>query len=267
MYQLTLDEIKEKELMILKKFKIFCDTHDLKFYLAYGTLLGAVRHKGFIPWDDDIDLFMMRDDYNRFINMIRMEHMQVDDHINVKIPGDQDYLFPFIKLIDDSTIVHEQGVSFHHESGLWIDVFPIDTIPTNMKLLNCLIKDVNFCCKKLFWSYSGNDSFFKMIVKKSTTLFSRYVLHRDYTYWIQRIQHDVDQYQNETGIGNMVFRTGMWNVFEHDWFKDTQYLRFEDDIYPVPCGYDEMLKRRYGDYMKIPGEADRQQHRMKAYKK
>ena len=105
---LDIDEIKNIEIEILKTFADFCKQNNLRYYLAYGTLIGAVRHKGFIPWDDDIDLEMPREDYNKMIELLKPKNNLITATIELKTPYSKNYQYQFCKVIDNSTFVQEK---------------------------------------------------------------------------------------------------------------------------------------------------------------
>ena len=120
----NLSEIKKIELDILRAFRSFCEKNSLRYFLAYGTLLGAVRHGGFIPWDDDIDVAMPRTDYERFLKEFRDERYEVYDL------SKKGYFYPFAKLCDTTTVLIEE-MSVKNSIGVYIDIFPMDGIADN----------------------------------------------------------------------------------------------------------------------------------------
>ena len=120
MKEMTHKEVKQLQLDILSSVHDFCDSNGLRYSLAGGTLLGAVRHKGFIPWDDDIDILMPRPDYELFIQKYQKEHHVVQNYIT-----DKGYFFLFTKIYDDRTTIIEDRT----KTGVCIDVFPVDGLP------------------------------------------------------------------------------------------------------------------------------------------
>ena len=124
---LTNEECRERQLAILSEVAKLCDKHSIQYSLAYGSLIGAVRHKGFIPWDDDIDILLLRKDYEKLSDILKkqkdvswMELLEESTGVNV---------FPYMKVIDNRTIVKPDDNNALH--GIWIDVFPIDNLPDN----------------------------------------------------------------------------------------------------------------------------------------
>lgn len=126
MKEINTVELKRIELDILKYIKTQCEKYNLRYYLAYGTLLGAVRHKGFIPWDDDIDIHMPREDYDK---LIELEYNNPDSKYKLLSPKyNKDYYYSFAKMVDNETILEETGLKQIKELGVYVDIFPLDYI-------------------------------------------------------------------------------------------------------------------------------------------
>ena len=120
--RMTLEEHKKVMLNILVEFAKFCDEHKLMYYLDAGTLIGSVRHKGFIPWDDDIDVNMPQKDYDQFVALTRQTQGRMTERLLVEYP--EDTIYPFLKISDDRTVLVEFPDKNPMEVGVYIDVFP-----------------------------------------------------------------------------------------------------------------------------------------------
>ena len=140
--RLTLTEIKQVELGILDYIVDICNKYNLIYYLSYGTLIGAIRHKGFIPWDDDIDISMPRDDYEKFLKITSSG--QINSKYKCLVPLVDGYYYEFAKVIDTSTIVEDVSVQ-STENGVWVDIFPLDGLNKSDKISHLSLMILNRC--------------------------------------------------------------------------------------------------------------------------
>lgn len=264
MRTLSLDEIKERELSILKAFVETCEHEGYYYTLAYGTLLGAIRHRGFIPWDDDIDVFMPRPDCERFF--AKYSRSGLNGNLAVIGPrngGDTSYL----KVVDLST--HSKSADLtdaaHANDHLWIDIFPLDGMPRNpiwIVLQTWIVKFFHrirglITCKPRTdrsWLRRTNRKFFKFLFRHLTA--NQIVMFQDRLatkYGISDSKY----------IGN--FSYGGYESFRR--FPKLPFLspvkvNFENLSLNAPSNYDEVLKMAYGDYMKLPPADQRVTHQL-----
>lgn len=140
--RLTLTEIKQVELGILDYIVDICNKYNLIYYLSYGTLIGAIRHKGFIPWDDDIDISMPRNDYEKFLKITSSG--QINSKYKCLVPLVDGYYYEFAKVIDTSTIVEDVSVQ-STENGVWVDIFPLDGLNKSDKISHLSLMILNRC--------------------------------------------------------------------------------------------------------------------------
>jgi lipopolysaccharide cholinephosphotransferase len=152
--RLTDKEVKTLLSKDLKSFADFCDLNGLRYFLGGGTLLGAIRHQGFIPWDDDVDVLMPRPDYDAFLKLTALNPIR--ENLIVQAPDrNDDYLWPFAKIINTDTVLIElQYMKKYRDlqrqwGGLYIDVFPIDGVPDSKKEQKDLFKKIKFYTKGL----------------------------------------------------------------------------------------------------------------------
>ena len=133
MKELTTPEIRKRLLDILVVFREFCQENNLNFYLCAGTLLGAVRHGGFIPWDDDIDVAMLRDDYDKLLDIARDNPIIKDKYKIISYELGTSH-YPFLKILDMETQTIQSFSDEGHNNSLWIDIFPFDDVSENTEL-------------------------------------------------------------------------------------------------------------------------------------
>lgn len=258
--QQTIQEVMQG---VLAYLKTVCEKHHLHYYLAYGTLIGAIRHKGFIPWDDDIDLWMLREDYQKLIEILK-EHPD-ERYRLVSFPSHKGYHRPYIKIIDSKTYVVEH-TDFDVEYGLWVDIFPLDdggkdreesynnlqmlqekcgrVVSVFMPLKNCSLKrKIGRILWRIIFSLRGKERSLENYLKayyKGKESDSAYLIN----------PYGIDKERD---------------VFKKEWFSDSTKAQFGGDTYSIPIGYHEILTQIYGDYMKLPPEKDRVHHLLEAY--
>jgi len=252
--ELTIDDIKGVSLGILREIHAFCKQNGLRYSLAYGTLLGAVRHKGFIPWDDDVDIIMPRRDYQILMNKFNSTH-----HIqNIKFISheiDNRYYHPFGKVICASTDVVEKLDSDYH-LGVFVDVFPLDKLPdshnkahrffTRIKLLNNIL-DIKLMM------VSNKRSFIKnLIIKMAHLIFAFVSVH----YLIERIINISRKYENlpQTKFVGCVCPGvyGKKEIMPSKWWDEIIEFDFEGYKFYASAEYDKILKKIYNNYMQLP---------------
>lgn len=131
MRAMTLEEMKAVELEIMDEIDAICRQHGLTYFLGYGSVLGAVRHGGFIPWDDDMDVIMPRDDYEQLI--AHFDKWRTSKNYALTFCRNDTSVYQFVKIIDTRTSVKERYVSASYKTGVWVDIFPLDGIPKDTK--------------------------------------------------------------------------------------------------------------------------------------
>lgn len=237
------------ELELLKKFDEVCTKHHLTYYVDYGTLLGAVRHKGFIPWDDDIDVAMFRDEYAKF-QKIASEEFKEPYFFQDSYNSQQIW---FISKIRDSrtTAIEFPNTSLEFNQGIFIDIFPIDDAPDDDISSKVIVE-----MKREIWMSIVEPETLLSHLHKGT----KFMLDTDILYDLLElpIREKFRQFEefclsnfgkskNVNYIKRTLFPTGN-ETRKKEWYSDTIYLPFENITVPVPIGYDEILKARYGDY-------------------
>lgn len=245
------EEIKDIQLDVLLKIHEFCVNNDIKYSLADGSLIGAVRHGGFIPWDDDIDICMMRDDYNNFIQLFPFMYKEYVSVISME--RDLQWAYPFAKAYDVRTIKREPITNNRPEIGIGIDIFPLDEVPDDEEWLR-----YNKTRKRLFLLFrtkalkiSKDRTLFKNIIVLIAKILLSPFSHR-------RLSIIMDQYSKKNnGKGyNKLFECCLGMIlkkpFPKSAFDNVIDITFENHRLKVMGGYDQCLRNYYGDYMQLP---------------
>lgn len=268
MRKLELQEIKDLEYNILVEFDKFCEANHLYYALNGGTLLGAIRHEGFIPWDDDVDVMMPRPDYDRLLHDIEMNYDSLPEYIRVERWTDGTNDYPFIKLVDTRT---KLSAEFYDEScgtqNIWIDVFPVDGNCEDDKALDKLHKKELFVrtllCTKLAKSGEGK-SFIKRLMKPVIKFFLLPISCKKLCAYLDKLGKTYD-YNSSTQVGLVVWGIGVRERIDKAAFEIPVKVKFEGAQLNAPSNYVEYLTRQFGDYMQLPPEDQRQTHGVTAY--
>ncbi len=262
MRQLSDAEIKYIELQLLRKFADYCDQNDLSYFLIYGTLLGAVRHKGFIPWDDDIDVCMPRTDYERFIEM---QHK--DKVFNYVCIDDNTSSQPFIKLLDMTTQIKQDTIDENEVSHLWVDVFPLDYMPDSPEEYLKAFRHVKFLRMLSVYAvarYGAGTNTFRSLAKIPAIFICKCIGRFRLARMINNYCKNIATNTNHVNILCWGSR-GIEAHSDISIFKERVRLEFEGYYFWAPAGWDKYLSLIYPDYLKLPPEAERQGHHMIAY--
>lgn len=264
MKEISVEELKKIELNILKDVASYCEKNNIRYYLAYGTLIGAIRHKGFIPWDDDIDIVMPRPDYEKFIS----EFPQKDKYCNLKLvtPYDENSIYTFSKIIDINTVKIESGVRYTEEYlGIDIDVFPMDGQPNEEKQYKKYYQKK----MRLYFTYSllrtQNNVYsgYKKVLHSFFCFLINKVLKLDKTKILKKIEKINMPYKYDSSIyvgATSSDVNSIKNRHKKNLFDEYIYADFEDCQFRIPKGYDEVLSDMFGDYMQLPPENERVTH-------
>lgn len=259
--QLSPIEIKAVLLDLLKNIKQICDQYGLRYYLAGGTLLGAIRHQGFIPWDDDIDITMPRMDLEKMVEIFKQRQ---SDHIKLLTNySDRIYFNLHAKLVDTRTRKVYRGVRQIMDAGVNVDIFPLDGLPKNETDIRRYEKKLNYY-KSIWWGAisESNLSGKKGLIRLENGLFHCFCKIIGYQIPIRRIEKLVKKYEfdNSDYVGEFVSVLGLKAKVSRKAFETQVKVQFEDDVFNAPVGYHEYLSVLYGDYMKLPPVEKRIKH-------
>lgn len=258
----TADELRSlqlAELEILLEFQRVCKKLGLRYYLTAGTLLGAVRHKGFIPWDDDIDVTMPRRDYDRLVQ----EGPSLFDYryIYQEYRTEPNFPYYFAKLRKRDTVVEEPILrAIQMEQGIYIDVFPLDRCPDGDRRATLLFKGIELLDCAVLARVSPE---FACGYQKPYMRLLWGLLRRLPNCWLFALREGTRKLLG-TGGERLCTAGGHHGypreVYLPEWFSQTVELEFEGHSFPVPGGWEKLLENMYGDYMAPPPEEDRQGH-------
>ena len=266
--QIDITEQRRIMLNMLIEVDRFCKKNGIKFYLDSGTLLGALRHKGYIPWDDDMDICMPRPDYDKFINLVKKE--RINGYISVLTP--EQTLFPFSKIIDTRTILIEYPSTLRLEMNIYIDLFPKDGLPANLKKASWICKKAKICADMYWfnmysipvWKKHGN--LVKKIIGYACAPFfmgSSLPLK-----WCLSLATKTG-YDKGKNVATIV-AGGMHNCVPKECFEAGTPVEFEGFTFLAPKGYDQYLRTLYshingGEYMMLPKEEQKITHDTEMY--
>ncbi|MDF2567632.1 MAG: lipopolysaccharide cholinephosphotransferase [Oscillospiraceae bacterium] len=252
-----LQRIKETELEILEKIHYLCEKHHLRYYLLGGTLLGAVRHKGFIPWDDDIDIGIPRKDYEKFLEIAQKE---LPDFLTVQAPGIvKPYPYFFAKVVNNRTTLVEDVVKhLGITTGVYVDIFPLDGFPSDQRTLKAHYKRFKLQDKiRNFWI---RDPHTKTSIKRVlATLIHNFVNLEKLQIRNQKLLSKYDFDTSEL-VGNCVGAWGKKEIVPKEFIGEPKLYEFENKRFYGVEDSDNYLKRIYGDYMELPPPEKRKSH-------
>lgn len=256
----TLEQLHNVETEILKEFISVCNRNNLKYFAVGGTLIGTIRHKGFIPWDDDIDLGMPREDYDKFIEIASQE---LDDKYFVQSGYDYKNSWQsFTKIRKKNTLADEKSVShIDYPKGIFIDIFPFDKTNTNSSIL--------FKIKSNIIVSMTEAVYYKWGIKKITEI-RRKNLCRFFSLFsnktLKRLQKKLMTSKNKKECKYLTSYCGSYSIYNETQLKETFFplktKDFEDIKIKVPNNYDEYLTKIYGNYMELPPKEKRVNHSM-----
>ena len=253
----NIQELRQIQMGILDDVHNYCEKHGLRYFLSSGTLIGAVRHQGYIPWDDDIDIYMPRQDYEQFLTsfsdtkgVYRVINPQVEPH----------YYYTFAKVVDLRTKMVEKETK-GYEIGVYMEIFPVDYVTDDVQERERIFKQ-----KKLLYKIR------RCKISKSNPLHSRLA------YWVYRCW-PMTVKQIERKIRNLIVLTepthtvcnmteagpSIKGCFPAEDIATSVDIEFEGRMYKTMVGYKDYLERTYGDYMTLPPVKQRVTHEFEAY--
>ena len=267
MKKLTLEEVKDIELEILKMFDSFCKENNIRYFLAFGTLLGAIRYKKFIPWDDDVDVLVPREDYERLLLLFQND----EKYCLYAFERNNKYTFPFAKLCDMTTRLVETAYPNNGvEIGVNIDVFPLDHFDDDLQEAKKEVRRIrrhNACLSYMKVKRPQTSNPIKFV---AWSMIIAYCKLRGSEHYIRKVIKECNKsWQNESRlVGAKAWP--IWGeriITPAEAFSESIDIEFEGAMFPAPIGYDTYLTCLYGDYLpEPPKEKQKSHHSFEAYR-
>ena len=243
--------IQQMELGIMEYIHEVCQKIGVKYFLAYGSLIGAVRHKGFIPWDDDMDICMLRDDYEKLQDYMiahpneRYELMSYKNNVN--------YVYPFMKVQDNHTYLVEEDVRIDSDMGIYVDIFPVDGYEDDQAFkdkMTKIIKKRQLSCYT-FKGITNTKSVVNSIIRYISVIIFYFTNTNKYVSQIDELakSRKVEDYEL---VDYVVYKDMNKPVWKREWLEQVEAGSFEGKKFMIPKHYHEILTSDYGNYMQLP---------------
>lgn len=262
----NIEQLHKVDLYIVKNVVEICDKYNLKYYMLGGTMLGAIRHKGFIPWDDDIDLGLPRKDYERFLELSKSELKEPLKLVNYKT--DEKYHYYITRILHTKTkVVEERIEDINKYTNASIDIFPIDGTPNNYFMRQLYFFRVLYhralmsMCYKNSIDKKRRRGFYEKVLLKIMSLIP---IEKLTTPTIEKNKIDELLKKQDVSkskyIGNIMGAYRTREIVPKEYYGEGKYYKFEDLELRGLERYDDYLKYTYGDYMKIPPQEQQKTH-------
>ena len=252
MKKLDVKSIRGYQLEMLEYIDKVCNQHGIEYSLFGGTMLGAVRHNGYIPWDDDVDIILQYDEYVKLLDVCKKENAY-----HLLTPQSKNYAFFYSKLIHpNTTSISHDGYKHNDVSGVFIDIFPL--VPSNRKNFEKYwLEMINKC-----WLISNEEGYFSFV---KTSGYGKTLIRMPYvftckalgsSFWSTKMKMFIEKHYKTCefyGFAPWKHRKNMPRAL----FSGTKRVMFENLYLPIYANYDSILRLQYGDYMKLPPEKDR----------
>lgn len=273
--ELTLQEIQKISLEVLKQFDKVCREQGFRYCLAYGTLIGAIRHEGFIPWDDDVDVWMPRKDFEAFKRFcLRNEEKMWPNKLCCR-ENTQNYTYYIPRFCNQEyQYVSLNGKHKNPDLGVFIDIYPLDNYGESKEKGIKLAKKISKINRKYaaYVDPRSDAGGLRNFVKHCIHYFMRFIYGKSYCLKTEKkIRLLLNKYTNKndkmTGVPAWE-PEGYFIRYPKKLFSEYIECRFEGNMFFIPKGYDEILRKNYGNYMELPPEEERKpSHNYKIYER
>lgn len=261
MIELTQEQLRQVQMIqleMLQEVDRICEKCNISYNIIAGTLLGAVRHGGYIPWDDDADVALLRPEYEKFRKACKTEldttRFYFQDHRSTK-----GYRWGYGKLRRKKTLfLREYQEHMPYEQGVFIDIFPLDGVPDNY-YVRSIHNFECFCVRKILWSKVGKVAHKNIWMRKWYGLLDRIPEKKVFAYYHQMIKR---ANRKKTRMVRILMFPTPNNEYGYyrNWYEKSREIVFEGNTFRGICDFDSYLSFKFGDYMQLPPEEKRKVH-------
>ena len=252
-------EIQQMELGIMEYIHELCQKIGVQYFLAYGSLIGAVRHKGFIPWDDDMDICMLREDYEKL-----QDYMIAHPHERYEVlsyKNNLNYVYPFMKVQDNQTYLLEEDIRIDSNMGIYVDIFPVDGYEDDQIFkdkMTKIIKKRQLSCYT-FKGITNTKSVLNSLIRYISVIIFYFTNTNKYIKQIDDLakSRKVTDFEH---VDYLIYKDMNKPVWKRKWLEEIIIGKFEDKELTIPKHYNEILTSDYGDYTKLPPIEQRVSH-------
>lgn len=271
--EISIKETQRISLELLNVVANVCEEQHLRYALIYGTLIGAVRHQGYIPWDDDIDIMMPRPDYEKLLQYLK-KHIGEYPHIQIFNPDEcADYPYMITRISDNRYVIDVDNEK-PYGMGVFIDVYPYDGLGNSKKealkfgLKGDRLSSLCYQATRRRFAIETTTSNVRKILKYPVYLYAKLRGKEVFQRKLDKLA-GIKEYDESNYVGCVVWLSwGEKDIFPRKWFEETILVKFDKYKFRIPKEYDALLRYEYGDYMKLPPEKERVgHHNYKVYKK
>lgn len=252
-----IQELRQIQMGILDEVHRYCEAHGLRYFLSSGTLIGAVRHKGYIPWDDDIDIYMPRQDYEAFLQNY---HDEKGIYRAINPATESHYYYTFAKVVDQRTHMVEKETE-GYQIGVYMDIFPVDFVTEDLQQRQRVFKQKHLLYKIRRCKISNTNPLQSRLA---------YLVYKCWPMSVRQIERKIRNLivldtPTQTVCNMTEAGPSIKGCFPADDIASAVDIEFEGKTYKTMIGYKDYLQRTYGDYMTLPPVEQRVTHHFEAY--